>query len=351
MGKAARLVDLEGFKKRAQREIAPQPLSSEDIKGLLIKSSFDAYDFTIKQWIEGPYSHQIKLFLEYFSQTRTGLLEDRITDTTLINRFNNLKRAIKLHTCHQYTQPQTQEILKFVSKELVPGGFVSTCARSKPIAPIPVAADIVRFLFASDEYKQFHSRIRVQMAFAIQLMSCVGVRPGEIVESDAWYQTNEGLLYKDVKLVYWSEPKPEWRIEVKLRNRKGHREYKKHAPKAILPEIPSKRYMCPVTWFLSLAFADNVFEDIGSYHDLPSIQPIEGSVKFTARYRADALERPIMRGMYPNKSMSQNRIWTYDCFNTALKGVGQRAGYQENLSAYCFRRAFAQAVKGKFHPA
>ena len=79
-----------------------------------------------------------------------------------------------------------------------------------------MAADTVRFLFPSDEYKQLHSRIRVQMAFAMQLMSCVGVRLGEVVELDAWYQTNEGLLYEDVELVYWSEPKPEWRIEVKL---------------------------------------------------------------------------------------------------------------------------------------
>jgi hypothetical protein len=112
--------------------------------------------------------------------------------------------------------------------------------------------------------------------------------------------------------------------------------------------MPSKRYMCPVTWFLALAFADDVFQDIRSYLDLNSIRPIEGSLKYTARYKADALQRPVMRGMRANRSMSQGRIWTYDCFNTALKGVGRRAGFQDNLSAYCFRRAFAQTVKGKY---
>jgi hypothetical protein len=49
MRKAARPINLEDFKKRAQQEIAPQPLSSEDIKRALIKSSHDSYKFTIEQ--------------------------------------------------------------------------------------------------------------------------------------------------------------------------------------------------------------------------------------------------------------------------------------------------------------
>jgi hypothetical protein len=100
---------------------------------------------------------------------------------------------------------------------------------------------------------------------------------------------------------------------------------------------------------LSLAPADDVSQDIRPHIDLQSVWPIKDSVKYTARYRADALERPAMRGMRANRSMSQNRIWTYDCFNTTLKGAGQRAGYQEDLSAHCFRCAFAHAVKGKVY--
>jgi hypothetical protein len=125
---------------------------------------------------------------------------------------------------------QNQEIISFVTKDLIPRGLLSTCARPKPLAPVAVAKDIIRFLFAADEYRHLHPRIRNQMAFAIQLMLLVGVRPGEVVESDAWYQTNEGLLYKDIELVRsWNNNHPGWRLHVKLRNRKGHREYKKHA--------------------------------------------------------------------------------------------------------------------------
>lgn len=115
----------------------------------------------------------------------------------------------------------------------------------------------------------------------------------------------------------------------------------------VLYEEPLMRYMCPVTWFLSLAFADGVFQDLSSYKDLSKAQPPLGSSLYRAKYKKDALDRPIMRNVCADGTVSENRIWTYDCFNSALRGVGQRAGYKENLSAYCFRRAFAHAVQSK----
>ena len=114
-----------------------------------------------------------------------------------------------------------------------------------------------------------------------------------------------------------------------------------------LCEEPRMRYMCPVTWFLSLAFADGAFKELDSFNDLETVQPIPGNLLYRAKYKTEMLERPVMRGMRADKSMSDTRIWTYDCFNSALKSAGQRAGYQENLSAYCFRRAFAHAVEGE----
>ncbi|KAF2631062.1 hypothetical protein BU25DRAFT_481535 [Macroventuria anomochaeta] len=199
--KAGRTINLEEFKKRARQEIAPQPLSSEDIKKALINSSHDLFKFTMEQWPsfsesvlekpmaeqrfeEAPTTFQIKLFLEWFAQSRTRLLEECVTGTTLLNRSNSLKRAIKIHTRYQYTPFQNQEIVSFVMKDLIPQGLLSTTARPKPLVPIKVAKDIIRFLFASNEYKHLHPRICNQMAFAIQLLLFVGIRPREVVESE-----------------------------------------------------------------------------------------------------------------------------------------------------------------------
>ena len=182
------------------------------------------------RFVQAPTTLQVQLYLEWFAQTRTGILEENITDVTVRNRLSCLKRAVKLHTQYQYTPLQNAEIDKFIEKRLVYGKHVSTCARKKPLAPLGVAEDIIRFLFTCDEYMGLHHRLRNQMAFAIQLMLLIGVRPGEIIESDAWRQSNEGLHYGDVELIYQrTETYHGWLLYVKLRNRKGHREYKKHA--------------------------------------------------------------------------------------------------------------------------
>jgi hypothetical protein len=114
-----------------------------------------------------------------------------------------------------------------------------------------------------------------------------------------------------------------------------------------LREEPRMRYMCPMTWFLSLAFTDGAFKELESFKDLESVDPIPGNRLYRTKYQSEMLERPVMRGMRADKSMSDTRIWTYDCFNSAMKVAGRRAGYQENLSAYCSRRTFVHAVEGE----
>ena len=56
--------------------------------------------------VEAPTALQINLYLEWFAQTRTGLLEENVTDVTIRNRLSCLKRVIKLHTKYQYTNLQ-----------------------------------------------------------------------------------------------------------------------------------------------------------------------------------------------------------------------------------------------------
>src|SRR5690242_11703177 len=104
-------------------------------------------------FVQAPTTLQIQLYLEWFAQSRTGLLEENVTDVTVRNRLACLKRAVKLHTQYQYTPLQNAEIDKFISKSLISGKLVSTSARPKPLAPLAVAEDIIRFLFTCDEYR------------------------------------------------------------------------------------------------------------------------------------------------------------------------------------------------------
>jgi hypothetical protein len=57
----------------------------------------------------------------------------------------------------------------------------------------------------------------------------MGTRPREVIESDAWLDSNKGLLYRDLDLI-----RPDtgeytgYMINVRLRNRKGRRNNKKY---------------------------------------------------------------------------------------------------------------------------
>jgi hypothetical protein len=113
----------------------------------------------------------------------------------------------------------------------------------------------------------------------------------------------------------------------------------------LLYEEVTMRSMCPVTHFMALALADGVFEDCHSFQDIEAKELPPGSSLYKYRYKSDLKQTPILRSICNNGSVSENDILTYNCFNNMLKGVGQQAGYEDRLSAYCFRRAYAKAVE------
>jgi hypothetical protein len=86
----------------------------------------------------------IKMHLFWLAATRTGHLDDKITDTTLRNRLSSLRRAIKLYTGYQYNSAQNKELENYIAKELVHKGKVATEAYQKPVAHLVVAEDLIR---------------------------------------------------------------------------------------------------------------------------------------------------------------------------------------------------------------
>lgn len=74
--------------------------------------------------------------------------------------------------------------------------------REKPLANKPVVADLLHFLWACDEREFSHPRVRLQISLSMLLMLFLGLRPGEFVESSAHRKSNEGIVYKDLTLLY-----------------------------------------------------------------------------------------------------------------------------------------------------
>jgi hypothetical protein len=115
----------------------------------------------------------------------------------------------------------------------------------------------------------------------------------------------------------------------------------------LLYEEDDTRSICPVTYFIALALADGVFEDCTSFQDIEDKRLPPGSLLYKYRCKPEAKTKPILRTICNNGSVSENDILAYNCFNNMLRGIGQRAGYEDRLSAYCFRRAYARAVESQ----
>jgi hypothetical protein len=200
---------------------------------------------------------------------------------------------------------------------------------------------------------------------SIIILTLLGSRPGEFIESSGWKDSNEGLLYRDVKLFRTSSDfYTGFLLHVQLRNRKGHRHNAKHgyatvyryiaytvltrdSSTILLTEEPEDRSLCPVTYFLALALADGVFEGCTTMHDLEAKETPPGSASCSFKYKASVGDKPLLRRIEPDGNVSPDRILTYDCLNGMLKNLGQRAGYEDKLSAYCFRRGYGNAVDSK----
>jgi hypothetical protein len=90
--------------------------------------------------------YRIQLFLRWLAETRTGQLEQNITDTTIRNRLSSLKRNIKLLTGRQYNSAENKELEIFITKNLAQNGKIATGAYRKPVAPLPVAEDLIQFI-------------------------------------------------------------------------------------------------------------------------------------------------------------------------------------------------------------
>ncbi|KAH7551112.1 hypothetical protein BM1_09986 [Bipolaris maydis] len=356
-----RPINIADLQVLAQQE-ETREVTAEEIEKSLIPESLKQHKYSIKLWIEfsqqvlgthvqedkpfpqPPPANHIRLFLTWYTRTSNGLIDEKINDTTIANRLRCLKRAIRLFTNHIYSKADNSLFAQAVENELPRTESLSTKAYDKPLAPLNVSKDVIRFLWVCDEYQFQHPRARLQLAFSILMLTLMGMRPGEFIESSNWKDSNEGLLYRDVKLLRSSEADGGFMLHVQLRNRKGHRHNHKQGALMLLTEEPGDRALCPVTYFLALALADGVFEGCKTLSDLQSRKPSPGSSYCEFPYHADLGNLPVLRCCQPDGSISPTRILTYYGFHWMIRSLGQRAGYKDKLTSYCFRRGYGNAI-------
>ncbi|KAL5372751.1 hypothetical protein DPSP01_013267 [Paraphaeosphaeria sporulosa] len=232
-----------------------------------------------------------------------------------------------------------------MKKDLIQVEGLCTKTQEKPLATFEVSNDLQHFGWKCDEYEYKHPRCRSQVLFAILLLLYIGMRPGEIVESQAWLGCNDGLLYRDLSL--YRQIGEEYNglvLHVKLRNRKGLRSFESAADILILREEPEERWLCPVSHFLGFGLADKVFMDDLSLTDILTRVPCDGNQSLEFKFKPEIMDIPVLRSLQADGTISPDKILTYSSLHNAILGLGQRAGYKQKLTAYCFRRGFGHAM-------
>ena len=115
-------------------------------------------------------------------------------------------------------------------------------------------------------------------------------------------------------------------------------------------EIPSDRSLCPVSYFLALAFADGVFAEISEPSQLSNLRVPRNLNALFLSYKPDKMNLPVLRcqrGHGVSGNAPDERIYTVKGLTNLLKPLGERAGYPEVLYTYGFQRGQAQKLDGK----
>jgi hypothetical protein len=98
----------------------------------------------------------------------------------------------------------------------------------------------------------------------------------------------------------------------------------------LLYEEATMRSMCPVTHFMALALADGVFEECTSFQDIEAKELPPGSALYKYRYKSEAKQRPILRSILSDGSVSEtassptNALTT--CSRGLVNGLGTKTG-------------------------
>ena len=208
--------------------------------------------------------------------------------------------------------------------------------------------------------------MRVQVALSILIMHFVGLRPGEFVESSAHRGSNEGLHWGDVNIMMIPnrEGAPLFVAQLQIRNRKGRRDRedkmfvstklcfhhlltRHNSEIENIREDPENRALCPMTFLLALAVADEALEGINTVGDLTRIRftPQRPAIRIPVREGKRKL--PIIRGHTTRGKLSPIRILTASNLAKLLTELGWRAGYKDKLGTYALRRGHGNQLDRK----
>ncbi len=113
---------------------------------------------------------------------------------------------------------------------------------------------------------------------------------------------------------------------------------------------------CPITMFLSLAFADDAIDaktGIHSSADLFSKKVPRGLNALRIPWKPGVKKKPVLLASQVSGCFQacSDRMLHFNSFSSNVRRLGLHAGFPNAVTSYCTRRAVANAVDDEFFTA
>ncbi|KAH8595168.1 hypothetical protein B0O99DRAFT_687011 [Bisporella sp. PMI_857] len=299
-----------------------------------------------------PSPGRLKHFMEWVFKGSVGLLTERMTLKTLKNTWYSF-RTMYFRTTDNLIPPHIgTDVLSFIKTELRGKGLAKV-RRQKALADALDIGWLLTYLWCYDIHEFRHPRYRVQLSFMLLLITYTGARPGTIIESSAYRGSNQAMRYKDFELIGLPTGPGnslELILKVRFRYEKGnrdqggndHEEYKWVA----LREDRICRGRCPVSHFLGLAFADDIFVDLRKPGELKYLKSLGNNEGLHFRFKKTKQDMLIFRHCKKDNSIDPELSYNYNEASRDVAELGIRLGFRETLRMYNLRRGTANAIDG-----
>ncbi|KAF7370646.1 hypothetical protein MSAN_00697600 [Mycena sanguinolenta] len=300
----------------------------------------------------------LKLFLLYLAKAIPGMLESAPSRKSIQQHLYRFLACLKRYALADVPKSHQAQMVAFMqSEEMAAVAPLSTRIRPKPIGSSHDLDEMVFFVWKDKRYF-VTTRSKAQFNGVNMISALTGQRPGTIMESRDYEDTNECIQWGDVTIIIVPNDDDPFRphivVELLFRNLKGKRGLEEFYQRfCIVLEPVGRRAACLGTIILSLALQDDVLADV---HDIEAIvRPKVAPTKtHQLRIRETALKLPVFRGQILQDGVyeiSPDRALTAPNHGTSLTKVSFEMGYKHNVTPYAWRRAAGNNFNSVFNSA
>ncbi|KFY66947.1 hypothetical protein V496_01840 [Pseudogymnoascus sp. VKM F-4515 (FW-2607)] len=303
----------------------------------IVISFWDDYACRVGEPELVPNEKWMKGFFKTLAKEHKGRLGPLLSVQTLTTYLTRLKTVFERDRDVKIPPQDVIAVRKYIEKDLKTSLKLSNKTRTKPVMASQDLDTLLHFLWAKDQHIFRQELTRVKLHLYLLILAYTAARTGAVIVSDAYRNSNEALLYKDLKFHLCRDEEggpPNMSLTITFNLMKNDRDKEDEFITITLWEDRAYPHLCPITFFLTLAFEHKAFDVEPEELYYATIERDVVEIKF----KDTVLDTPLFR------SLDGTTAWTYASCYSALTGLTYRAGYRCQVTSYSIRRGAANIL-------